>query len=170
MPMFNHAAAVAYAVKYAKSPNPDYPPFDNDCTSFVSQCMLAGGWTMTSGSFFNRQDDDVWWWGESMVTKASYTWGGAHNFSKYIARSGRGKLCPRADLVAGDVVQIAKPGGHVFHSMVVTALLCSEAGDGPHLSYHTTNTLNKFLGTIEASYPAADGYSFLYWKVARVFT
>lgn len=168
MPLYDRSATVAYAVKYAITPNPDYPPFPNDCTSFVSQAMLAGGWTMVGGSFGDRKDDEAWWWGKSWWAQASYTWGGAHNYSRFVDKSGRGTICPRSDLAVGDVVQIAK-NGHVFHSMIVTAFMCSTDGDGPHMSYHTNNTLNKYLGAIEASYPSSDGFSFLYWKMAKSF-
>jgi hypothetical protein len=108
MPLFNRSAAADYAVKYALSPNSAFPPYSNDCTSFVSQAMLAGGWTMVGGSVFDRQDDDVWWWGKSTFSQASYTWGGADNFSRFVAASGRGKRGSRGDLGLGDVVQIAK--------------------------------------------------------------
>ncbi len=164
MGRFNRAAAIKYASQYAITPNNCFPPYPNDCTSFVSQCMLAGGWPMLGGSVFDRTDDTVWWWGKSLLTNASYTWGGAHNFSRFVALSGRGKICTRAELVSGDVVQISK-SQHVFHSMVVTAIACSEGGDGPHMSYHTTNTSNKYLGVIEALY-SGEEYTFLYWKVS----
>ena len=159
MPTFNRFAARDYATKYALKGNSAYPPFDNDCTSFVSQCMLTGGWTMIGGSVWDRKDDDVWWWGKSSWSKASYTWGGAHNFSKFLTAVGRGKSCKRADLEVGDVVQISK-NGHVFHSMVVT-----ETGSSIKLSYHTTNTLNKPLTDIEPQYPTSDGCAFLFWKI-----
>src|SRR3954469_5515044 len=133
MPLFNRSAAANYALKYALSPNSSYPPYSNDCTSFVSQAMLAGGWTMVGGRVLDRQDDDGWWWGKSSFSQASYTWGGAHNFSKFVAAKSRGKAGSRSDLDLGDVVQISK-GGHVFHSMVVTLLQCSPDGDGPFMS------------------------------------
>lgn len=168
MSLFNRSAAADYAMKYAISANSTYPPYPNDCTSFVSQSMRAGGWTMIGGSFWDRQDDGAWWWGKSSLSQASYTWGGAHNFSKFVAKSARGKSCLRSELELGDVVQIAK-NGHVFHSMVVTLLVCSADGDGPFMSFHTTNTLNKDLGKIEASYPSSGGFSFLYWHISDTF-
>ncbi|MCO6458735.1 MAG: amidase domain-containing protein [Pirellulaceae bacterium] len=164
MPSFDRYAARDYATKYALTANSDYPPFDNDCTSFVSQCMFQGGWTMLGGSFSDRKSDDVWWWGKSWWTKASYTWGGAHNFSKFVTASGRGKSCRRDELEVGDVVQISKDK-HVFHSMLVTV-----AGTELKVSFHTTNTLNKPLATIEASYPSSGGNAFLYWKILSNFT
>jgi hypothetical protein len=165
MPLFDRNAAVEYAVKYAITPNPDYfPAYSNDCTNFVSQAMLAGGWTMVGGSYGDRKDDDSWWYGESFWTLASYTWAGAHNFSRFVQKSRRAAICDRGDLAPGDVVQIAKDG-HVFHSMIVTAI----AVDGPQMSYHSRNTLHKALGEIEKSYPSSDNNSFLYWKIARSF-
>jgi Putative amidase domain len=168
MPLFNHGAAAAYATRCALSPNPSYPPFPNDCTSFVSQCMLAGGWTMIGGSFMDRQDDGAWWWGKSLLSRASYTWGGAHNFSKFVPLSGRGNRCPRNDLAIGDVVQIAA-SGNVFHTMIVTSMSSSPSGSDPLMSYHTTNTLNKALSQIEPAYSSANGFAFLYWKISDLF-
>jgi hypothetical protein len=166
VPSYNRTDAATYAKKYAITPNPSYPPFPNDCTSFVSQAMLAGGWTMIGGNVFDRTSDDVWWWGKSSFTRASYTWGGAHNFSRFILRSVRGRACKRDELTIGDVVQISS-GGQVFHSMVVTR--AAAGGAGPFMCYHTTNTFEKDLGMIEGSYSAGAGYSFLYWKVKDVF-
>src|SRR4051794_4928356 len=81
MPLYSRYASSEYGMKYALSPNPSYPPFPNDCTSFVSQALFAGGWTMIDGG---RKDSSVWWWGLSVWSNASYTWGGAHNFSQFL--------------------------------------------------------------------------------------
>lgn len=165
MPLYNRNASSQYAIRYALRANPEYPPFENDCTSFVSQCLLAGGWTMIDGG---RKDGDVWWWGLSMWSKASYTWGGAHNFSQFLTASGRGKACAESELKLGDVVQCAE-NNHVFHSTLVTAtgVLCTADGDGPFLSYHTNNTLNKDLTTFKAAFKPS--VTFLYWKIANEF-
>lgn len=167
MGSYNRVKAATYALTYALNPNCRFPPYENDCTNFVSQCMLAGGWTMSGGSVFDRDEDGVWWYGRSVWSRASYTWAGAHNFSKYLTRSGRGSRVSRGGLSLGDVVQIAK-NGHVFHTMIVSSIGCSTDGDGPHLSYHTKNTLDKFLGLIESAYAGSE-YSFLYWRIADTF-
>jgi hypothetical protein len=47
--LYDRAAAVAYARKWALSRNPayyDYDPLGGDCTNFASQCVLAGGGVM----------------------------------------------------------------------------------------------------------------------------
>ena len=169
MPLYNRHLAVEYAIKYAISPNPCYKKYPKDCTNFVSQALRAGGWTEIGGSVFDRKDDGVWWYGNSVWSKASYTWAGAHNFSSFIKKSGRGTSCSRAELTLGDVVQIARKG-HVFHTMIVTGGNACSVIDGseigPMMSYHTTNTRDKDLNSIEAIYP---NDTFLFWKVRDEF-
>lgn len=43
---YDREAAVKYALKYSIKRNPDFPYLDNNCTNFVSQCLLAGGLEM----------------------------------------------------------------------------------------------------------------------------
>ena len=167
MPVYSRISSSEYATKYALSPNPAYPPYPNDCTSFVSQALFAGGWTMIDGG---RADSTVWWWGLSVWSKASYTWGGAENLSQFLATSGRAKACTEAELKLGDVVQVSH-GGSVHHSTIVTkAGICTTEGDGPFLSYHTNNTLNIDLAKFKARYPPTVAATFLYWKILDVFT
>jgi Putative amidase domain len=110
MSSYQHADAVAYARKYALTSNSSYPTFPNDCTNFVSQAMLAGGWTMLGDSFLDRADDRVWWYGKTRFTRASYTWAGAQNFANFVAASRRGiKAASPMDLEPGDVLQILEP-------------------------------------------------------------
>jgi hypothetical protein len=114
---FNRDAAAAYARKWALSTHGDYPRFDNDCTNFVSQALLAGGWTMVGEhSFSNRQSDTVWWYGGAWLTRASYTWAGAQNFYNFLSASKRAKqVTDPMQLDRGDVVQM-KADGHVHHT------------------------------------------------------
>lgn len=166
--MYDRQSAASYAMQYALKPNPCFPPFPNDCTSFVSQCLLAGGWTMIGGSFTDRARNDVWWWGKSSLSRASYTWGGAHNFWHFLSLGHRAQGCKRDDLDVGDVVQVAS-AGHYFHTMIVSTIMCSKKGSGPHLSYHTNNTLNNALEVIEAMYQPSGGYTVHFWKIAASF-
>jgi hypothetical protein len=163
MPLYDRSAAVAYALKYAAHANWfDYgAPYSNDCTNFVSQVMLAGGWTMV-GDADDRKENSAWWYGRSWWAGGSYTWAAAHNFSKFIDKSSRGTICARDALEIGDVVQIADKDSHVHHSMIVTVL----SKNGPLMSYHSHNTVNRDLKEIEDLY---QGHSFLYWKIAKSF-
>jgi hypothetical protein len=156
---FNREAATAYARKWALSTNPDYPRFDNDCTNFVSQCMLAGGWAMVGEhSYSNRKPDHVWWYGGSLLTRASYTWAGAQNFYNFLSISKRGRLVSDpTGLDRGDVVQMAEDG-HVHHSMFVV----QKTGSDLLLCYHTDDHLDEPLSAIRQRSPDEVYY---YWKI-----
>jgi hypothetical protein len=156
---YNGGAAASYAKKWAKSVNPDFPRFSPDCTNFVSQALLAGGWKMEyslSTSLMDgpgaaiarcaeRKDDDVWWYNRPRYcawpkVRASYSWAGAENLYNFMSTSGRGTAAGHvADLGVGDVLQYDNGGGSINHSMVVT----ERTKDNLFLSYHSTDTLNK---------------------------
>jgi len=79
--LYNRVAAVQYAQKWAKSFNPDYVQFPNDCTNFVSQALRAGGWEMVGADVTDTFSDSKWWYGLSSITQASHTWAGAANLA-----------------------------------------------------------------------------------------
>ena len=174
---FNRNLAVEYARKYAMSPNPDYPAFHSDCASFVSQAMLAGGWTMIGGgNATDYRSDAVWWWGKGQPITvpligatlkeapiASHTWGGAANFSRFIRISRRGTAAgDLSELQIGDVIQIAKGPTEPFHSMIVTR---RDAGTGKlYVSYHSTNRLDYPLDSVQTLLPTSQN-RYLYWKI-----
>jgi hypothetical protein len=157
---FDHAAAAAYARKWVDPGNPAYPPFENDCTSFVSQTMLAGGWEMIGGDFRDRTRDDVWWYGESHFTRASYTWGGAANFARFITSSKRGaRELDLMKLDVGDVVQIKfADDDHIGHSMVITKKSTTDL----FLSYHSVAKLDEPLSAIRARNGGAEYFG---WRI-----
>jgi len=140
--LYSASTAAAYARTWALGTNPLYPRDGNDCTNFVSQAVLAGGWTMAGGSCDDRKSDSAWWHGDSQCwhpgVHRSYTWGGAQNFFNFLVTSGRGKAAANvSDLDVGDVLQVAH-GGHVGHSTIVTG----KAGANLLVSYHTNDTLD----------------------------
>lgn len=164
--LYSGSSAAAYARSHALSSNPSYPRFSNDCTNFVSQAALAGGWTMVGGSCGDRKDNGVWWYGGGNCwypgVRASYTWAGAHNFSRFAAASGRGTTAAQVrDLDIGDILQMAFTGSHIGHSMVVTGKSSSDL----LLSYHTSDHLDEPFwapGGILSRYPTATYYA---WKL-----
>lgn len=156
----NRTLAVQYARKWAKSTNPKFPRYGNDCTNFVSQCMLAGGWKMVGDkNFFSRKKNTEWWYGESLLTTASYTWGGAQNFSRFVAVSNRGKIVTDSTVLdLADVVQLKDGSGHVYHTMIVTGKKNSDL----LLSYHTGDHLDEPLSAILGR---SSGSTAIYWKM-----
>jgi hypothetical protein len=190
--LYSGTAAASYAKKWANGINPAYGKLgDDDCTNFVSQAMVAGGWTYVWGFHHAkrairdmgicelRKTNSVWWFKRDQCYRpwpwsnihASHTWGGAENFYQFLDTSGRGtKLKAISDLDVGDVLQRDHNDNHVHHTMVVT-----EKGpqivDGKSiiqlkLSYHSNNTLNRPFwgkGNILDTTPA--GWKYFAWSI-----
>lgn len=155
--------------------NPAYGRIEpNDCTNFVSQALLAGGWTMVGGTCDDRKDKDVWWFKPmdcrwvggrpwSTEVKASFTWGGAQNLYWFMKESGRGaEVSDPMDLEIGDVLQMDMGAGHynagrIGHSMIVT----DKSATDLFLSYHEHHHIDEPLSAIRSRYPSARWYP---WK------
>lgn len=160
---YNREAAVQYAQKWALSTNSEFPRMkDNDCTNFVSQCLLAGGWRMAgpidSG---NRKSAYFWWYDQSawFFYKSSYTWGGAQNLYYFLEVSTRGLLVDSStQLDRGDIIQLAFANGHVHHSMIVSGKTPSDL----LLCYHTDDQLNTPLSALLVK---NKDDKFIYWKI-----
>jgi len=158
---FSHTTAAAYARRWALGTNPGFPRFaGNDCTNFVSQAMLEGGWTMVGGSVLDRTRDNVWWYGRSRFVRASHTWAGAQKFANFCRVSGRvTRASDPMQLNPGDVLQL-EHGGHISHSMVVTGKNDTDL----LLSYHTTDRLDEPLSNIRAS--SSPMVVFVPWRIS----
>jgi len=75
---YNATNAVAYAKNYAWAPNGNYVYIEKgDCTNFVSQVLLAGGYNQVWG--VNRY---FGWWYKSADSR-SHSWASASKFVKY---------------------------------------------------------------------------------------
>lgn len=172
---YSRKAAAEYARKWALSDNPAYGRIEpNDCTNFVSQALLAGGWTMVGGTCDDRKDDNVWWFkpmecrwvkGRPWLkeVKASFTWGGAQNLYRFMKQSSRGvDVYDPMDLEIGDVLQMDMGPGHynagrIGHSMIVTDKTDTEL----YLSYHEDHHLDEPLSVIRSRYPSATFYPWM---------
>lgn len=135
----NRQNVANYALKYALSPNKSYKLYSLDCTNFVSQAMLAGGWRQVSYPWIDYQSSSSWWYGG--VPTSSWTWSSAEDFYRMTKALGRTTTARYvSDLRVGDLLQYKSNGAtNMTHSMVVT----SKSGTTVYLSYHTTNTKNK---------------------------
>lgn len=146
---YDRAHAVAYARRWALSRNPLFGSFEGiggDCTSFISQCVLAGccamDFTPTLG-----------WYYTSMSSRAP-AWSGVRYFYNFITgaggHAGRGEhpgpYGERADLgraKVGDVIQLADRNGTFYHSLLITGFK-----DGETLvSTHTYDALDRELSS-----------------------
>jgi hypothetical protein len=178
---YDRAAAVQYARTWVKNPNPTYPPYLNDCTSFVSQALLAGGWPMIGGTAWDYNDNDVWWYGKVSLpdyegglsgiverikdkisdgrpsagerSRGSQTWAGAHNFAKFLRGSGRAVEVAGPDqLSPGDVIQMRfKSDKHVHHTMIVVARHGTDLEYAQHTDNKTASYENHLLKVLPAN-------------------
>lgn len=167
LPILNHQAAANYARQYALIYNPAYYRFNNDCTNFASQAMLAGGWQMVGfGAGFGRTNPDNWYY--SCISSAtgrpiaSYSWGAAYNFNVFILRANRVQhVTYFQDLQPGDLVFADwdtingphLPDGRVDHAMIVTT---KDVNGNIYVSYHTNDTKDRAITDIIMHEPSAN--------------
>ncbi|MFD4758921.1 amidase domain-containing protein [Streptomyces sp. NPDC058439] len=143
---YNYGKIVSYADKYWKNNNKAYRTYGNDCTNFVSQAMLAGGWGPKGGALIQRTSNKYWFYGPTTFT-TSYTWAGAENWYWFAQKhSKRTKILPSVwNLAASDVLQADwDKNGNIDHTMIVT----KRYQGTPYLTYHTGATHNKSLAKL----------------------
>jgi hypothetical protein len=178
MPTFNRRAASDYALAYALHYNPGFYDFKNlgtggDCTNFVSQALLFGGWPMVFNPLVN------WPWYaqprptlnqtiKDAVNSCSGSWRGAKQLAQFLYFSGRAEECSRKNLEVGDIVSLTADnfGKSVVHHMMVTKI----EGTGIFLSYHSREMRNNPLDEVLKSVGSGQTYgSVIYWKVLDHF-
>ncbi len=155
---YDYKAMVTYATKYWNHYNPDYPDYNGqgaggDCTNFVSQSLKAGGWKHVPG----YTNDFHKWFGNADIQSDSFV--GVNEFSWFALSSKRvTSLANVYQLDIGDVLQMDfNKDGSKDHSMIVTYR--SPQGV-PYVTYHSTNTYNRSVASLVASYPSAAFYAY----------
>ncbi|WP_234426187.1 amidase domain-containing protein [Streptomyces kebangsaanensis] len=155
---YDYKAMADYAAKHWSNYNKDYPSFDGagaggDCTNFVSQALKAGGWKHVPGYVY----DHTKWFGNSEIQSHSFI--GVNEFSWFALSSQRVTgLANVYQMDVGDVLQVDfNRDGSKDHTMIVSYR--SPQGV-PYLSYHSTNTYNRSVASIIASYPNAYYYAY----------
>ncbi|MFI1763066.1 amidase domain-containing protein [Streptomyces sp. NPDC020800] len=155
---YDYKAMVSYATKYWNHYNPDYPDYNGqgaggDCTNFVSQSLKAGGWKHVPG----YTNDFHKWFGNADIQSDSFV--GVNEFSWFALSSKRvTSLANVYQLDLGDVLQMDfNKDGSKDHSMIVTYR--SPQGV-PYVTYHSTNTYNRSVASLVASYPNAAFFAY----------
>ncbi|MFF8727586.1 amidase domain-containing protein [Streptomyces sp. NPDC015171] len=155
---YDYKAMVAYAAKYWNKYNADYPDFNGqgaggDCTNFVSQSLKAGGWKHVPG----YTTDFHKWFGNSEIQSDSFV--GVNEFSWFALSSKRvTSLANVYQMDLGDVLQMDfNRDGSKDHSMIVTY---RDNRGVPYVSYHSTNTYNRSVASLVASYSGAAFYAY----------
>ncbi|GGW39146.1 hypothetical protein GCM10010503_14250 [Streptomyces lucensis JCM 4490] len=155
---YDYQAMATYAAKYWKNYNPAYPDFNGqgaggDCTNFVSQALKAGGWKHVPGYTYDWHK----WFGTADIQSDSFV--GVNEFSWFALSSKRvTSLANVYQLDVGDVLQMDfNRDGSKDHSMIVTY---RDRSGVPYVTYHSTNTYNRSVASLVASYPTAAFYAY----------
>lgn len=155
---YDKGRAAAYARQYANSPNPAFRLYANDCADFVSQALLAGGWTYRNAPY----DSATGWY---FVTKPNWfqpqddSWYNADYLFHFLLNSGRGVYIGWGNEDNPGSVGALQPGDLIFadwfingdenrhgndgvmdHAMIVTR---KDADGTVYVSYHSNNHLDR---------------------------
>jgi len=119
--MYDRVQAIRYADLWWNGTNAVYPELADDCTNFISQCLLAGRMTMTGG-----QSKKIGWWykfGDADEGEPwSYSWAVSHALYGYITHACGGQHVSSArELKMGDIIFYDWDGsGRFHHTGIVT--------------------------------------------------
>jgi hypothetical protein len=139
---YNRALAVAYAERYWNTYNPAYIRFEVDCTSFVSQCLHAGGIPMIG--FGNRSKG--WWYRGGSKPSWSFSWSVAHSLY-LLLKSGKAPMYALtvdhpSYLQPGDVICYDFDGdGRWQHNTIVVA---KDGNNMPLVNAHTYDSRMRY--------------------------
>lgn len=118
---YQRLRAVEYARKWALSRNPLFQNFagiGGDCTSFVSQCLLAGSCVM-------NETPDYGWYFRAPGNYAP-AWSGVEFLYRFLIsnmESGPfGEEVPVTAAELGDIVQLGTREGKFYHSLMLTGV------------------------------------------------
>lgn len=158
----NRSAIVNYAYRYWSNYNTSYRNFNNsgnrggDCTNFVSQAVLAGGWPQVLGWY---RSNSVWWYNFS---NQSWTWINAHRWYLFTRQRPRASALSNVSaLVPGDILQVDfDRDGSIDHSIIVTR---KDNRGTVYLTYHTNNTRDKPFWDFYSTHRNANYYA---WRLS----
>lgn len=150
---YNRVRAVQYAKRWALERNPLFINFagqGGDCTSFVSQCILAGCCTMNFtqdfGWYYITSDDRAPAW-----SSVEFLYDFLTGDPIFIAENGGigpfGVEVSDENALEGDVVQLADESGDFYHTLIITGF----RNGNTLVSAHTNDALDKPLNTYNYS-------------------
>jgi hypothetical protein len=136
---YDRREAVRYAELWWDDYNPEYRKFTNNCTNFVSQCLRAGGASMSGHS-----DRSKGWWYRS--ANWSYSWSVAHALRWHLSGSKSGlrgvERESAVELEPGDVICYDFDGdGRWQHTTIVVA---KDANGEPLVNAQTANSRMRY--------------------------
>jgi hypothetical protein len=154
---YDYAAMATYTEKYWRAYNPEYRKYNalgGDCTNYLSQGLLAGGWKQVSAS--TPEEYDTWFYRSNGT---SDSWIGVNEWSWFTQTDKRTTALANVyQMDVGDVMQIDfNKDGSKDHSMMTTYRSSSGV---PYLTYHDADTYRRSLASLIAAYPDAAYYAY----------
>ncbi|MEV6384474.1 amidase domain-containing protein [Streptomyces sp. NPDC051773] len=154
---YNYKAMATYTETYWKNYNPAYRKYNaagGDCTNYLSQGLLAGGWKQIST--VTPEEYDTWYYASNGTADA---WIGVNEWSWFTQTAKRTTALANVyQMDIGDVLQVDfNKDGSKDHSMMTTY---RSASGVPYLTYHDADTYRRSVASIIASYPTANYYAY----------
>ncbi|WP_307835509.1 amidase domain-containing protein [Streptomyces adelaidensis] len=154
---YDYKAMATYTEKYWKSYNPAYRKYNaagGDCTNYLSQGLLAGGWKQIST--VTPEEYDTWYYAANGTADA---WIGVNEWSWFTQTAKRTTALANVyQMDVGDVLQVDfNNDGSKDHSMMTTYRSSSGV---PYLTYHDADTYRRSMASIISSYPGAAYYAY----------
>jgi hypothetical protein len=141
---YNRQLAVNYANEWWNKANPNYQHMDVDCTSFVSQCLFAGGAPM---NYTGKRESGWWYEGYKHGRERwSFSWSVANSLQNYLQSSRTGLRAEIVDsvhkLALGDIISYDWDGDSQYqHSTIVTGF---DSSGEPLVNAHTNDSRNRY--------------------------
>ncbi|WP_157335020.1 amidase domain-containing protein [Paenibacillus lutrae] len=142
--IYDRNRAVKYADLWWDRYNPAFAELEVDCTSYVSQCLFAGGAPMN----YTGKRTSGWWYAGQQGSRElwSYSWAVAQALQLYIPASRKGLrgtiVSSAAELRPGDCISYDWDGdGRFQHNTFVTAL---DAAGMPLVNAHTVSSKHRY--------------------------
>lgn len=137
--VYDREAAVLYANKWWNDYNPEFPRFLVDCTNYVSQCLLAGGFPI-KGYPVRVQG---WWYRRN---NWSFSWSVAHSLRWYLGTLAEGRevfeVKAALELYPGDIICYDFEGNNRWdHTTIVVA---KDEDNMPLVNAHTDNSWHRY--------------------------
>lgn len=161
--MYDRQAAVRYADQWWNGRNPAFPTVTDDCTNYISQCLLAGGAPM-----HGCPDREKGWWLRQGTWSFSFTV--AHSMRWYLAGSKKGLTAVQVKsaqaLDIGDVICYDFQGdGRFDHTAIVTA----KDGSTPLVNAHTYDAYHR-TWDYKDSYAYSPNARYIFFKINDQFS
>ncbi|GHU63227.1 hypothetical protein FACS189418_6100 [Clostridia bacterium] len=144
---YSRELAISYAHRWSYERNPAYFDFEHyggDCTNFVSQCLHAGGISMSYA-------EDGWYYVSSY--KRAPAWTSVQTFYEYFTRSHsqgiKARVVNLTEILPGDVIQLSFSPALFSHTVLVVGAQGEKKPGDIMIAAHNIDSDYRPLSTYE---------------------